>query len=100
MTQSPSPPVAADWSAAPDWATIPAPVGDGAAAHLVGLAVPGVALESTDDGVVNLAELRGTTVVYAYPRTGVPGVANPDGWDLIPGARGCSAVVCLPGSLR
>ncbi len=33
-------------------------------------------------------------MVYAYPRTGVPGVENPNGWDLIPGARGCTPQSC------
>jgi peroxiredoxin len=28
--------------------------------------------------------------VFAYPRTGVPVVPLPDGWDAIPGARGCT----------
>jgi len=29
-----------------------------------------------------------------YPRTGVPGVEMPDGWDSIPGARGCTPQSC------
>jgi peroxiredoxin len=33
-------------------------------------------------------------VVYAYPRTGQPGVDSPPGWDLIPGARGCTPQAC------
>jgi peroxiredoxin len=33
-------------------------------------------------------------VVYIYPRTGVPGQAPPDGWDAIPGARGCTPQSC------
>lgn len=33
-------------------------------------------------------------MVYAYPRTGIPGVENPAGWDLIPGARGCTPQSC------
>ena len=34
------------------------------------------------------------TVVYIYPRTGVPGQAALDGWDAIPGARGCTPQSC------
>jgi peroxiredoxin len=30
------------------------------------------------------------TVVYAYPKTGVPNRDSPQGWDEIPGARGCT----------
>jgi peroxiredoxin len=36
----------------------------------------------------------GRTVIYCYPRTGVPGEALPDGWDAIPGARGCTPQSC------
>jgi peroxiredoxin len=32
--------------------------------------------------------------VYAYPRTGEPGKPNPEGWDGIPGARGCTPQSC------
>ena len=38
--------------------------------------------------------LLGRVVVYAYPRTGRPGVENPAGWDMIPGARGCTPQSC------
>jgi peroxiredoxin len=37
---------------------------------------------------------RGRTVLYAYPMTGTPGVDPPDGWDAIPGARGCTPESC------
>jgi peroxiredoxin len=33
-------------------------------------------------------------VVYIYPRTGVPGQPSPEGWDAIPGARGCTPQSC------
>lgn len=33
-------------------------------------------------------------MVYAYCRTGKPGLDNPDGWDMIPGARGCTPHSC------
>jgi peroxiredoxin len=79
---------------APDWSTIPAPDDDGAARHLPGARVPSVPLASTDGTTVDLATLRGRVVVYAYPRTGRPGTANPDGWNLIPGARGCTPQAC------
>lgn len=79
---------------APDWSTIPAPQDDGAARHLIGSELPSVSLEATDGKTVDLSTLRGRTVVYAYPRTGRPGTDNPDGWDLIPGARGCTPQAC------
>lgn len=79
---------------APDWSAIPKPVDDGAASHLFGMQIPSVPLPSTDGATVDLASLPGLVVVYAYPRTGVPGVENPPGWDLIPGARGCTPQTC------
>lgn len=79
---------------APDWSKIPAPHDDGATRHLPGMALPHVALQATDGTTVNLAALPGRTVAYAYPRTGQPGVENPEGWDMIPGARGYSPQSC------
>lgn len=73
---------------------IPAPQDDGAARHLAGMALPDLALPATDGTQVNVSKLKGRTVVYIYPRTGVPGVDPPDGWDLIPGARGCTPQSC------
>jgi peroxiredoxin len=73
---------------------IPAPADDGRARHLTGVKVPDVALPATSGGMVNLSKLKGRTVVYVYPRTGVPGVDAPPGWDQIPGARGCTPQSC------
>ena len=81
-------------TATPDWSSIPAPLDDGACDHLSGAALPAVTLAATDGTLVNLAALPARSVVYAYPRTGQPGVPNPPGWDLIPGARGCSPQSC------
>lgn len=73
---------------------IPLPQDDGAAKHLPGTKLPDLALPATSGGAVNLAKLKGRTVVYIYPRTGVPGVDAPPGWDQIPGARGCTPQSC------
>jgi peroxiredoxin len=71
------------------------PVDDGACDHLPGMSVPAIALPSTAGRNVVLAKTgRPRAVVYAYPRTGVPGEPLPDGWDLIPGARGCTPQSC------
>jgi len=75
-------------------ADLPAPEDDGAARHLAGMRLPEVALPATDGTQVDLAKLAGRTVVYIYPRTGRPGVASPEGWDAIPGARGCTPQSC------
>ena len=73
---------------------IPAPQDDGAADHLTGMALPDLALPPTDGSDVNLSKQRGRTIVYIYPRTGVPGVDTLPGWDQIPGARGCTPQSC------
>jgi peroxiredoxin (alkyl hydroperoxide reductase subunit C) len=78
-----------------DWSKIPAPEDDGAAAHLVGMTIPPVSLRATNDTAVVLSELKGRTVVFAYPRTGEPGkISLVDDWDMIPGARGCTPQTC------
>jgi peroxiredoxin (alkyl hydroperoxide reductase subunit C) len=78
-----------------DWSKIPAPVDDGGATHLKGMKIPSVSLLATDDRRVTLSELKGRTVVFAYPRTGEPGkIALVDDWDMIPGARGCTPQTC------
>jgi peroxiredoxin len=73
---------------------IPVPQDDGAARHLMGAKLPTLALDATDGLRVDLSKLKGRTVVYVYPRTGVPGQPLPDGWDAIPGARGCTPQSC------
>jgi len=73
---------------------IPVPQDDGAARHLAGATLPDVALPATSGPPVNLSKLKGRTVLYIYPRTGVPGVDAPPGWDDIPGARGCTPQSC------
>jgi peroxiredoxin len=74
--------------------SLPVPLDDGAASHLTGLSLPALALAATDRSEVDLSALKGRTVVYVYPRTGRPGVDPPDGWDAIPGARGCTPQSC------
>ena len=73
---------------------IPIPQDDGAARHLAGMKLPDITLAATSGPAVNLSQLKGRTVVYIYPRTGVPGVDAPPGWDDIPGARGCTPQSC------
>ncbi|MGE5175910.1 MAG: peroxiredoxin [Hyphomicrobiales bacterium] len=75
-------------------ADLPVPVDDGAARHLVGAAVPAIALPSTRGGSVDLQAHSGRTIVYGYPRTGLPDRDPPEGWDRIPGARGCTPQSC------
>ena len=59
-----------------------------------GVTIPDVTLAASDGTAVCLADLRGITVVYAYPRTSPPNTAPLVGWDQIPGARGCTSQNC------
>jgi peroxiredoxin len=83
----------ADYSALPS--DLPRPLDDGACRHLPGMRMPNLSLTSTAGRTVNVGVLPpGRTVIYCYPMTGVPGRPLPAGWDLIPGARGCTPQSC------
>lgn len=69
-------------------------VDDGACRHLAGARLPPIALPSTDGEMVVLAEIPGRVVLYIYPRTSRPDEPPLEGWDAIPGARGCTAQSC------
>ena len=73
---------------------LPIPQDDGAADHLQGTTLDSIILSATNGSKIDLSKLSGTTVVFIYPMTGVPGVALPEGWDDIPGARGCTPQAC------
>ena len=80
------------YEALPD--NLPRPVDDGACNHLVGMELPKIKLLATDGSLIDLSSLSNKVVVYCYPMTGEPGVPLPDGWDEIPGARGCTPQTC------
>lgn len=73
---------------------LPVPIDDGLATHLVGMPLPNVQFESTNGRLVNLLGLQDRLVIYVYPLTGRPDVPLPEGWDEIPGARGCTPQAC------
>jgi peroxiredoxin len=74
---------------------LPEPLDDGLAAHLVGAQLPDVVLPSTTGHDIRIANYAtGRWVLFIYPRTGVPGENEPDGWASIPGAKGCTAEAC------
>ncbi|MER6566120.1 MerR family transcriptional regulator [Streptomyces sp. NPDC001093] len=76
-------------------ADLPVPEDDGAAQHLPGMKVPGLELVDTAGRTVRLDALGPRrTVVYVYPLTGRPGTDLPEGWNSIPGARGCTPESC------
>ena len=73
---------------------LPVPQDDGAADHLVGMTLPAISLSATTHTQFALGKVSGRLVIYCYPMTGQPNVALPDGWDQIPGARGCTPQSC------
>lgn len=80
-------------------ADLPVPTDDGAAGHLLGKPLPRIPLRATSGLWVNLGFLARPTVLYFYPRTGIPGQPPSLGfageeWDSIPGARGCTPQSC------
>lgn len=84
---------------------LPVPKDDGRARHLPGRRLPDLSLRTPDGDTVNLRGVSGGRwVLFVYPTTGVPGEDMPDGWDGIPGARGCTPEACafrdLLGDLR
>ena len=73
---------------------LPIPIDDGGAAHLMGMRLPSIELISTEGLNVNLGTLKGRWVIYIYPMTGRPDAPLPNGWNEIPGARGCTPQSC------
>jgi peroxiredoxin len=73
---------------------LPVPQDDGVCNHLKGMKLPKISLLATNGKRINVGEIKGNLVIYCYPMTGQPNVALPDGWDQIPGARGCTPQSC------
>lgn len=73
---------------------LPIPQDDGASSHLLGKSLPNIILRSTSGKQVNMSHVRGQAVLFCYPMTGQPDVELPNGWDSIPGARGCTPQSC------
>src|SRR5580693_8270268 len=71
-----------DFTTLPD--NLPVPRDDGAADHLTGLPMPELSVQTSDRQSLDLAATG----------PGRPGVDLPEGWDAIPGARGCSTEAC------
>ena len=67
--------------------------------HLQDNTIPSVPLTSTCGKSIDLAKLSGVTIIFAYPMTGDPTKSLPEGWDDIPGARGCTPQSCSFGNL-
>lgn len=77
-----------------DWSKIPAPKADVSLDYLNNYQIPEIKLQSTKGELINIGKLSGLSVIYIYPMTGQPNVVLPQGWDEIPGARGCTPQSC------
>ena len=73
---------------------LPVPLDDGLANHLIGMKLPSLSLTATNGTKIDLSQVEGCLVLYCYPRTGTPNTQLPEGWDQIPGARGCTPQSC------
>ena len=73
---------------------LPIPEDDGSTNDLKGMLLPKLSLNTTNGKAIDLGDIKGRLVIYCYPMTGQPNVALPDGWDQIPGARGCTPQSC------
>jgi peroxiredoxin len=69
---------------------LPVPEDDGACDHLPGTMLPQLTLESSQGSISLRALSLELLVLYVYPQAGRPGRPSPEGWDQIPGARGCT----------
>lgn len=75
-------------------ANLPVPEDDGSTDHLKGMKLPNLSLNATTGVAINLSQIKDKLVIYCYPMTGQPNVPLPEGWDEIPGARGCTPQSC------
>lgn len=76
---------------------LPRPIDDGKTNHLHGFVIPNMKLLSTEDHLVDLQEaFKDSVVLFIYPKAGSPLEENsdPELWDSIPGARGCTPQSC------
>ena len=58
--------------------------------------MPAITLQSSNNSAIDLSQIafRERTVLFLFPAAGRPGVPDPTGWSLIPGARGCTPQLC------
>jgi peroxiredoxin len=76
---------------------LPRPIDDGQTDHLQGFGIPSLKLKSTEGRRIDLCKtFEKPTVLFIFPAAGSPlePNTNPDLWDSIPGARGCTPQSC------
>ena len=73
----------------------PIPENDGASDHLKNSRIPSISLPNQEGNFLRLD--RSDTfrmILYCFPMTGRPDMPLPQGWNLIPGASGCTLETC------
>lgn len=73
---------------------LPVPYDDGQCDHLLHSEIPDLKLTGTNGKEIPLRNNFSKMVIYCYPMTGRPGKDLPEGWNDIPGARGCTPQAC------
>ena len=77
-----------------DWSVLPPPHDDGRAAHLTGKRFPRLSIRSTSAESINIGALRGTTVLFVFPRIRSGNRPPSEKWEKTPGAKGCTPQAC------
>jgi len=62
--------------------------------ELLNLELPNISLNATNDTKINLSLIQDIIVIYIYPKTSSPKEQSIKNWDIIPGAKGCTAQSC------
>ena len=71
------------------------PKDDGACKHLLNQTLPNISLANQNGNLLKLNRKDIFRIVlYCFPMTGHPDKSLPQGWDKIPGARGCTPETC------
>ncbi len=76
---------------------LPRPTDDGACDHLLNREIPEITLPASNGKSLLLTNIfKNSAVLFIYPRAGSPMEPNlnPELWDSIPGARGCTPQSC------
>ena len=70
---------------------LPAPENDGKANHLLGQQIHNIILPSTADSFFDFSSINNQYgILYFFPLMGIPQKVMPQGWNDIPGTRGCT----------
>ena len=70
---------------------LPVPENDNQTSHLLGRQISEIILPSTQNSFFDFSVIgKKYAILYFFPQMGIPGKDLPQGWNDIPGARGCT----------